>query len=142
VRNRNGQALVAFLDERAATAHGYGRRANDCGSFALAAVAALTGEDPAPDLDWSNRREALMIVKRFGSLEAAFDAYFERIPPALAMRGDIAGVPDADFGIHPMVVEGDMLVGPDEGGTRRLKRSAMVTAWSAVIVKRQRKNAK
>jgi hypothetical protein len=34
------------------------------------------------------------VIKRFGSLEAAFDAHFERIPPAQAMRGDIAGVPD------------------------------------------------
>jgi hypothetical protein len=48
----------------------------------LAAVEAQTGIAVAPELTWSTKREALRVIKRFGSLEAAFDAHFERIAPA------------------------------------------------------------
>jgi hypothetical protein len=53
------------------------------------------------------------------------------------MRGDIAGVPDADLGIHPMIVEGDMLVGPGDKGLRRLPRRAMTIAWSTTCRRRR-----
>lgn len=131
---RDIAALIAFVDARLTTPHGIGRGANDCVGFCLGAVEAQTGVKVAPKLAWTSRAAALRLVKRFSSIEAAFDAHFERIVPAFAMRGDIAGVPDDDFGIHPMIVEGDLLVGPGEHGHRRLKRIMMTCAWSAVRI--------
>lgn len=128
-------ALHAFVDSRQAVPHAWGREANDCVGFALASVEALTGARIAPEVTWSDRDEALRTIARFGSIEAAFDAHFERVAPALAMRGDIGGVIDAEFGIHPMIVEGSTLVGPGDAGNRRLSRKAMTIAWSAVRVK-------
>jgi hypothetical protein len=133
---RDVDALIAFLDSRHRRRHRYGRRANDCVGFALAAVEAQTGVVVAPQLTWSTRAEARRVLAPFGSVEAAFDAFFERIAPGQAMRGDIAGVPYPDFGIHPMIVEGVTLVGPGEHGNHRLKREAMTCAWSAVRHKR------
>lgn len=66
------------------------------------------------------------------------DERFGRVPVALAKRGDIAGVEDAELGIHPLIVEGGTLVGPGEKGNRRLPRSDMVVAWDVSRPKRRR----
>jgi hypothetical protein len=130
---RDIAALVAFLDGRQATPHAIGSSANDCVSFALGAAAAVTGEQRAAELEWHSAVAARRLITRLGGLEAAFDRYFVRTAPAMAMRGDIAGVADPELGIHPMVVEGLTLVGPGERGNRRLPRSAMVAAWSVTL---------
>jgi hypothetical protein len=96
----------------------------------LAAVEAQTGEKVAPKLKWKSRATGLSLLDRLGGIEAAFDTYFKRIPPAQAMRGDIAGVPDAELGISPAIVEGMTVVGPSEKGNQRLKRSCVTVAWS------------
>jgi hypothetical protein len=132
---RDVAALIAFIDGKHAEPHAIGRRANDCVSYVLGAVEAQTGFDPAPGAQWTTIKGGLRLVKRYGSLKAAFDAHFERVAPADAQRGDIAGVPDADLGLHPMSVEGTTLVGPGDDGNRRMKRSAMTCAWSAVRIK-------
>lgn len=128
--DRDLEALHAFIDERQATPHAWGREANDCVGFVLGAVQAQTGMAVAPAVQWASEREALRSIARLGGIEAAFDAHFARVAPALARRGDIAGVVDAALGLHPLVVEGATLVGPGETGNRRLPRSAMVAAWS------------
>jgi hypothetical protein len=128
-------ALIAFIDSRQKVAHAIGREANDCIGYSLGAVEAQTGIKVAPDLSWDSRAGALRLLKRYGSIEAAFDAHFERIAPAFAKRGDIAGVPDVEFGMHPMIVEGALLVCPGDRGNRRGPRSMMVCAWSAVAIK-------
>lgn len=130
---RNVLALHAFIDSRASVPHAWGRRANDCAGYSLDAVQALTGVDRAPELDWTDAKSGVRVIAAEGGLEAAYDRRFQRIAPALAQRGDIAGVPDADFGIHPMIVEGGTLVGPGEVGNRRQPRAAMTIAWSAVL---------
>ena len=134
-RARDVAALHAFIDGRRAVPHAWGREANDCVGFVLAAVEAQTGIVVAPEATWADRAEALATIARYGSLEAAFDAHFERVPPALAMRGDIAGVADEAFGLHPMIVEGATLVGPGERGNRRVPRKAMTAAWSAISLR-------
>ena len=133
---RDIAALIAFIDSRQAVPHEIGREANDCASYALDAVEAMTGVRAAKRLKWSNDAGARRIIARYGSLEAAFDAHFERIPSAFAHRGDIAGVPDEELGIHPMIVEGETLVGPGDRGNRRMKRRTMICAWSATRIKR------
>jgi len=131
--DRDVMALLAFIESRQVVPHAWGRKANDCVAFVLAAVRAQTGENRGRRLVWSSRGGALRVLKRLGGLGAALDAHFVRIPPAQAMRGDIAGVADPVFGIHPMVVEGEMLVGPGDRGNRRLPRRAMIAAWSATL---------
>ena len=128
--NRDISALIEFIDGRHCMRHEIGREANDCVSFALGAVEAQTGKRVAPKLKWKTLAGAARIIARYGSLESAFDAHFKRVPPSLAKRGDIAGVPDDDFGIHPMIVEGGTLVGPGENGNKRIPRRAMTVAWS------------
>jgi hypothetical protein len=110
------------------------RTGRDCVSFAAACIQHQTGEDLLADLPiWSTRREARAIVTAEGGLEAALDARLTRIAPALAQRGDIAGLPDdSAFGLRLMVIEGATLVGPGTRGLERLPRAAMSVAWSAV----------
>lgn len=111
----------------------WGRDANDCASFAAGAIKAATGRDVLGKLRWSTRLGALRIAKREGSFAAAITRRLTPIAPALAHRGDIAGVPDDDFpgGLRLMVVDGAMLVGPGEFGLMHQHRAAMTHAWSA-----------
>jgi hypothetical protein len=132
---RDFEALHTFIGERHARPHEWGREANDCVGFVLGAVEAMTGVVVAPKLKWSSEKEARKVVAKFGTLEAAFDAHFERIPPALAQRGDIGGVPDEAFGVHPGIIEGLTIVGPGENGNRRIPRRRATVAWSATQVK-------
>jgi hypothetical protein len=136
--DRNVKALLAFINERQNRPHEWGRNANDCASYVLLAAKAQTGHDRATSIKWTDEKSGLKAIKKAGGLEKAFDRWFVRIPPAQAMRGDIAGVPDERFGIHPMIVEGLTLVGPGDKGNTRLKRQAMTMAWS-VTMKKPRK---
>jgi hypothetical protein len=132
---RDIPALLAFIESRTATPFAWGRRANDCVSFAACAVKAQTGHhrlDQGGRLRWSTPSGAARIARRYGGVVNMIDARFRRIAPAAAMRGDIAGVADPLFGVALMIVEGDMLAGPGPNGVRRLPRAAMVAAWSAV----------
>lgn len=138
---RDYSALVAFLHSRAATPFDWGKNprrkgspdsGNSCVHFAAGAVLAQTGRNIMPALpSWSNEVGARRVLKRLGGIEAATDRVLRRIPPAMAQRGDIAGVETAD-GLLLMVIEGDTLAGPGASGARRLRRSRMVAAWSAV----------
>jgi hypothetical protein len=131
---RDFEALHAFIGSRHAMPHAWGRSTNDCVGYVLGAVEAMTGVVVGPDLTWSSREEAEAVIAQFGSLEAAFDAHFERVPVALAQRGDIGGVADDTFGIHPGIIEGLSIVGPGDRGNRRIPRRAMIVAWSATQV--------
>src|SRR3546814_3100758 len=71
-------------------------------------------------------------------METAMDRRMARVAPALAMRGDIAGVPDPLTGLRLMVVEGAMLVGPGAAGLERQPRCAMTIAWDVTTVHRGR----
>jgi hypothetical protein len=129
---RDIKALLAFIDSHHAVPYAWGRTHNDCVGFVLGAVKAQTGHNRATAFKWHDEKSGLKTIKKAGGIEAGFDHFFVRILPAQAMRGDIAGVPDERFGIHPMIVEGSTLVGPGDKGNRRLPRSAMICAWSAV----------
>lgn len=146
--DRDLLGLLRFLEERACMPFAFGRDGNDCVAFAGGAVEAQTGVDPLADLQWSTIEEARALLKAEGGMRAALDRRFRRVPPAMAQRGDIAGVacasfvpaaagqPGRGFGTRLMVVEGDTLAGPGERGIRRMPRAAMAAAWSASSPKR------
>lgn len=127
---RDYTALVAAIDARADRPFGW-KNGRDCVSFAAACVKAQTGQSPLAGLPrWRSRAAAGAIAEAQGGLEAALDARFARVAPALAKRGDIAGLPDPLFGVRLMVIEGETLVGPGARGLERLPRSCMTLAWS------------
>lgn len=129
---RDTAALIAWLDQGAHRRFRWGR---DCVRFACDAVEVQTGTDPAPGLRWRTRREALAILDAEGGLIAAVDRRLQRVAPALARRGDIAGVPEKGaIGLRLMVIEGATLVAPGTNGHDRQPRSAMTIAWSAEAV--------
>lgn len=128
---RNIAALIALLDERVDVPFGW-RGGNDCARFADAAIEAQSGFSVIGDLVWSSRREARAVIEAEGGFEAAMDRRLERVPPALARRGDIAGIADPLFGIRLMVVEGVTLVGPGYHGLERVPRPEMVVAWDVM----------
>ncbi len=65
----------------------------DCCLFAADCCIAVCGVDPAEKYRGKYKTERGAkgaLVRNHGSLEAAFDAYFERVEPAMAQRGDVA----------------------------------------------------
>lgn len=132
---RDLDALLAFLEARAAMPFAWGRSRNDCVSFAAQAVRVQTGRSLASLIGrhrWSTALGAARVLKRRGGIEAALDRALAPVAPAQAMRGDVAGAPDDRLGLRLMIVEGTTLVGPGENGLVREPRAAMVKAWSAV----------
>lgn len=128
--SRNFTALIETIEQRQTRPFRW-RRGRECVGFSAACVEAQTGRDPLADLPaWRTRREALAVAEAEGGLEAAIDKRFVRIPPALAQRGDIAGLPDDLFGVRLMIVEGETLVAPGSHGLIRSPRHEMTVAWS------------
>lgn len=126
---RDYEALLALLETYAFRPFSW--RDHCCVRFAAGVVKAQTGKDTIKGMRWGSARGAAKLIAELGGLEAAIDARLPRIAPAMAQRGDIAGVADPVFGIRLMMVEGVLLVGPGEAGLKRLPRSEMVMAWSA-----------
>jgi hypothetical protein len=126
---RDHHAVAAYLAARSRMPFDW--KDNDCVRFAQGAIEAQTGEHVALPARWGTAAGAARALKRLGGLEAVVDGILPRIAPALAMRGDIAGVADEDFGLRLMVVEGDLLAGPGPEGIRRVPRREMIAAWSA-----------
>jgi hypothetical protein len=130
--SRDTLALIACIEAQSQRAFGW-RDGRDCVSFAAACIEAQTGCDPLDGIPrWRTKAEALTIARDRGGLKRALNKRLRRIAPAMAQRGDIAGLPDRLFGVRLMVVEGATLVGPGTTGLERLPRSEMVLAWSAV----------
>lgn len=126
---RDHDALLREIAKRALLPFDWAT--NDCVRYAGACVTAQTGYDPLGGLHWSTEEEARRLLDQLGGMEAATDSRLRRIAPAMAMRGDVAGVIDPELGLALMIVEGVMLVGPGERSEKRLPRRMMATAWSA-----------
>jgi hypothetical protein len=128
--SRDIAALIALLEARHARPFGW-PRGGDCVSFAAACIKAQTGVDLLAGIPrWANRAEALAIARERGGLRKAINARLRQIAPAMARRGDIAGLPDRLLGVRLMVIEGATLVAPGKRGLERLPREAMTLAWS------------
>lgn len=128
---RDFTALAAYLAERQTMAFAWGSRANDCVSFYAGAARAMAGFDPIAGLNWTTERGAARVIGRMGGMAAAVSSRMTPVAPAMAMRGDAAGVHDDRFGLLIMLVEGEWLVGPGNGRRlMRAPRSAMLRAWT------------
>lgn len=128
--SRDYAALIAAIEAQAAQPFGW-RRGRDCVSFAASCAKAQTGRDILAGIPrWKSRRQALAVADEVGGLAQALGRRLRVVAPALAQRGDIAGLPDDLFGVRLMIVEGETLVGPGARGLERLPRSAMTIAWS------------
>lgn len=71
----------------------------DCCLFVSDCAVAVCGVDPAEAYRGRYKTEVgakRALIKIHGSIEAAFDACFERIDPALVQRGDIITYKDDD----------------------------------------------
>lgn len=127
---RDFVALDRYLAERRAMPFAYGSAANDCVSFYAGAARAMAGVNLMRGRRWSSKLGAARVIARLGGFEAAIDTHMTPVAPALARRGDAAGVECPDHGMMLMLVEGDTLAGPGPLGILRRPRSAMVTAWT------------
>lgn len=129
---RDYDALGRYLADRRIMPFDWGRKANDCVSFAGGAAFAQTGRDWLKGLRWSSQRQALALLTRLGGLDVAISARLPEIALAQAHRGDIAGVACDDLpgGVRLMVIVGELLVGPGERGSAFESRAAMIRAWS------------
>ncbi len=133
-RTRDIEGLIALIEARSAKPFDWrGRR--DCVAFAAMAVAAQSGIDVLGDLRWRSRREARALLEAEGGLLAAVDRRLDRVPVALARRGDIGAVaagPRDVSSIRLMVIEGAMLVAPGKSGLERQPRANLLWAWDAM----------
>ena len=102
---------------------------NDCCSFGIAAVEAITGVCIWP-VTWTDQREALEVIKEAGGLVAAITSVLG--PPsqnfAVAQRGDV-GL--AYIGNHQSVVicTGQTWAGPGEQQLEHLPLDAVGYVW-------------
>lgn len=99
---------------------------HDCCLFASDCCLAICGKDPAQSYRGKYTTEIgakRALKQQHGSVEAAFDAMFERVNPALAQRGDVvlfegefgptAGIQGQDGVVWSVGLNGLALVKPD-----------------------------
>ncbi|MGP9796210.1 DUF6950 family protein [Halomonas sp. 86] len=103
----------------------------DCCLFAADCCVAICGIDPAAE--YRGRYTSEMGAKRVlsnthGSLEAAWDACFERVPVKMAQRGDVV-LFDSDFGRCVGVVWANAIWAVTESGVHRVRAEPLI-CWS------------
>ncbi|QTL01906.1 hypothetical protein J5J86_13935 [Aquabacter sp. L1I39] len=107
--------------------------ARDCFTLPMDASAALIGVDRwAVERTYSTKIGAARKLKRLGFADVAdaFAAKFEEIPPALAQRGDIGSVADANGAACGVVVLGTLVAGMSPvAGLTFLPRARLVRAF-------------
>jgi hypothetical protein len=130
-KTRNIHLLIDYIERRTDGVFNWSG-SRDCVAFAARCVLSVSGVDARGSLRWSSKREAKALIDAEGGLEKAMDGRLSRTPIALAMRGDVAAVADAEMGIRLMIVEGATLVGPGSNRLERLPRSEMIIAWDAM----------
>lgn len=105
----------------------------DCFTLPMDVAAALTGVDPwADERTYATEIGAARKLKRLGFADVAdaFAAKFSEIPSALAQRGDIGTVVDADGAACGVVVLGTLVAGMSPvSGLTFLPRARLVRAF-------------
>lgn len=132
---RDYEALAAYIAERSNMPFDWD--GNCCARFALGAIAAQFGAAPELPFSWKTEIGAKRVIVKRGGMLTIINNILEPIAPGMAMRGDIAGCPDDDLGVALLVVDGQLLVGPCEKGTRHIPRGLMTHAWRAAPTSRE-----
>lgn len=104
--------------------------ANDCCSFAAAAVQAITGRNPmAGVVAYASEAAAARLILRAGGLRALASQYLGRpVPPAFAAVGDVVLV--MNEGREALgVCNGVNVLGPGPAGIDVLGIEAALAAW-------------
>lgn len=122
------ELLAAYIAERSNRPFAWGKRAQDCASFAFGWALVATGIDAMAELpDYSDAESADLLLGDIG-FEAVLDAHFTRRDIGLAQRGDLAL---ADIGDQETltIVEGATLIAPGRNRLQRVPRKMMRAAW-------------
>lgn len=121
--------LAAYLEPLRARAFAWGE--HDCCTFTAGAVEAMTGVDPMPEFRgrYSTAIGSARALTRYGAgtLDATLDGKFERVPAALAHRGDVVmsgGLLGIGMGAFLIAVGSQ----GDHEGLVRIDRAAWVQA--------------
>ncbi|MDX7735884.1 DUF6950 family protein [Aeromonas caviae] len=104
---------------------------NDCCLFVADVCLAACGKDPAADYRGRYRTELgakRALAKTHGSIAAALDALFERVPVAMAQRGD-ALVFDGPQGQTAAVMWAGRVWAMTEQGARHIPDAVPLFAW-------------
>lgn len=104
---------------------------NDCCLFVADVCLAACGKDPAADYRGRYRTELgakRALAKTHGSIAAALDAHFERVPVAMAQRGD-ALVFDGPQGQTAAVMWAGRVWAMTEQGARPISDAVPLFAW-------------
>ena len=123
--------LIDVVEASADTPFRWGT--HDCILFGGRCVAAVTGEDPVADVigTYAAPEEAAALLRERGytGLEDMLTFHFERVPPAMARRGDLGiAIPAAGGGLA--VCLGDRFAGPAEPrGLMRLPAASIASAF-------------
>ena len=125
------ERLDAYIRSREGKRFAWGRDKQDCCSFAMGAVLAITGVDPmlvAGVPEYQTAEDADLILDDY-PIEGTLDGLFEHRLIGMAQRGDVALVIVREE-FAAMVVEGREIVGAGPHGLQRYPRSAMLKAWA------------
>jgi hypothetical protein len=115
-------SLPDYIASRLQTPFSWGT--HDCMTFSIGWAEIATGKKYLPYDLWQNELQAARIIKQYGGLEDALDAYFGRVHPNYAKDGDIAicqGVVS--------IVSGPHIVLPGEKGLVFKPRTEATHAW-------------
>ena len=120
--------FAAFGRARAAMPFAWG--ANDCCTFAAAAVEALTGEDPMSTIPpYDGAMEAGRMVEEGGGLKPLADSFLgASVTPSMAAVGDIVLVVNAGRQMLA-VCNGTNVLAPGETGVAVLGMETAIAAW-------------
>lgn len=124
------QRLSTYINERRSMPYAYGT--NDCGSFVVDGIAALTGRllVPMEDRPTSQFAAAKFLVPFGGSVETWMDTLLgTRLPtPKLAQRGDVVSF-EAAGEFHLALVAGTDAATPGESEILWVRRALWHAGW-------------
>lgn len=118
--------LIRFMEDRQRVPFKWGEQ--DCVTYAMGAVKAMTGTDHLDDLPtWSDKASAQASIEAVGGLEKALDARFSR--KDLPQRGDVGMVVAGDTAILGVVYPPNVWIA-DVEHVRRMSMKACRAFWS------------
>lgn len=127
------QRLSAYVNERRSLPYVYG--SNDCGSFVIDGIGALTGVDLLPNVVRPTSAvgaQRFLIVNGYGDVEGLMTALLgDPLPsPKLAQRGDVVSF-ESSGETHLALVVSSAAATPGRDGLLWVPRPMWRTGWKA-----------